>query len=51
MEVMKIFNVNKIIVDNSNNWWRINNWEEECRRAGLDFHRTDTEGAFVLNMQ
>ena len=50
-EVMKIFNIKKIIIDNSNNWWRINNWEEECRKAGLDFHRTDTEGAFVLNMQ
>ena len=50
-EAMKIFNVKKIIIDNSNNWWRINNWGEECRKAGLDFHRTDTDGAFVLNMQ
>jgi competence protein ComEC len=45
------FHAEKIIIDNSNNWWRINSWEEACRNAGVDCHRTDAGGAFVLNMQ
>jgi len=45
------FQAEQLIIDNSNNWWRINNWEEACRNAGVKCHRTDVNGAFVLNMQ
>ncbi len=48
---LESFHAEKLILDNSNNWWRINSWEEACRNAGVDFHRTDADGAFVLNMQ
>ena len=50
-QLLKCFNFSKLIVDNSNSWWRMDNWEKECRSAGLEFHRTDRDGAFVLNLQ
>jgi len=45
-----LFNFDKIIFDSSNKYWRINKWEIECKKLGLEFFSVLDSGVFEIDL-
>lgn len=50
-QIMQICHPATIVVDASNTLSRINRWEKDCMGIGVTFHRTDRDGAFILDIK
>ena len=48
-QILEWYSPEIIVVDASNSQARIDRWEQECKDAGVEFHRVDRDGAFILN--
>lgn len=40
----------KIIIDASNNYWRVKKWRKQCEELGLSYYDINEKGAFVVNV-
>jgi competence protein ComEC len=50
-QIMQICHPATIVVDASNALSRINRWEKGCADIGVTCHRTDRDGAFILDIK
>ncbi len=49
-DILKLFSAKKIIIDSSTNYKDANKWITDCRKLGIPFHYTYTEGAFKQSL-
>jgi competence protein ComEC len=49
-ELTDIFTCRQVVFDSSNPHWKVNKWQQECRRLGLPCFSVANQGAFVLNL-
>ncbi|CAN5309601.1 ComEC/Rec2 family competence protein [soil metagenome] len=45
-----IFKIGKIVFDNSNDFWKIRKWKNDCKMLHLPYYIVSENGAFVLNI-
>ena len=49
-QLMEHFNCKKIIVDESNSYFRIRQWKKQAASKAIDVYFTDEKGAFVVDI-
>ena len=49
-DLLKIYDVNAIIIDSSNSFWKTKKWLEEARKLGIDCHSVSKFGAFQVDV-
>ena len=47
-QIVESYRPDIVVIDASNTRARIVRWEKECLEAGVKYHRTDRDGAFVI---
>ena len=48
-QIIRSYQPEMIVMDASSSKARLDRWEMECKEAGVNYHRVDRDGAFVLN--
>jgi competence protein ComEC len=49
-ELMKSFKCNQIILDGSNNLWKIEQWKKDCEKLHLPCYSVPEQGAFITDL-
>ena len=49
-ELISVAVFKKIIFDNSNKKWKVQNWKQQCKRLNIEYYDIAVEGAFILNL-
>ncbi len=44
-DLENIFEFEELIIDNSNSFWQVNKWVEECEKAGIKYYVLGNQGA------
>ena len=47
-DLQKYFNFKKLIIDSSNQLYRINKWKKECEMIGVEYFSVTDNGAFIV---
>ena len=50
-DISRMFTYDKIIIDGSNSFYKIDEWLEENKELNLDIHNVKTDGAFVVSIR
>lgn len=45
-EILRIYRPERLVIDGSNAWWRVEEWKKEAQRAGVKVHVVGEQGMF-----
>ncbi|HNW76782.1 MAG TPA: ComEC/Rec2 family competence protein [Bacteroidales bacterium] len=45
-EILRIYRPERLVIDGSNAWWRVEEWKKEAERAGVKVHVVGEQGMF-----
>jgi hypothetical protein len=50
-DLMACFDFEKVIIDNSNPYWKVESWVESCKNNSIDYHLVKTSGAWECRIK